>query len=72
MEIKEFIKKCRTISLEEKGEDKVSFAGKMKAIRAISAGGCFVGKNSNYEGGKQGGLAYGYAASIVDSVRGED
>lgn len=44
MEIKEFIKKCRTITLEEKGEDKVSFVGKMKAIRAISAGGCLLGK----------------------------
>lgn len=44
MEINELINKCQTITLEEKGEDKVSFAGNMKAMRVIYAGGCLLGK----------------------------
>lgn len=47
------------------------FCGQNESNESYICRRMFVGKNSTYEGGKQGGLAYGYAASMVDSVRGE-
>lgn len=48
------------------------FCGQNESNESYICRRMFVGKNSNYEGCKQGGLAYGYTASMVDSVRGKN
>ena len=44
METDELIQKCRVITLEDEEEDKVSFAGKMKAKGAETVERCLLGK----------------------------